>query len=278
MAEIFQRGKPLVTIKGVTKSYGKSLILRDIGTDEMPFVISDIARPNKQQGQTVAVVGPSGSGKSTLFKLISGIYEPTTGLIEIPDGEIFRPVSKGDIGYVQQTYPLSRNDTVYAMLMDAAIQGKMPKNERHDIITKYLEDWGLIDQRKLAKKSLSGGQRQRVAIIEQLLCSHNFFIFDEPFSGLDVKNIKDVKDSFAMIGSSAEINTIIFSTHDIRLAVELSDVTFVIGKQKDQNGVEIPGGTIIQRFDQKDSGLAWQPYGAAHEELRKEIENLIENS
>src|SRR4051812_16624199 len=114
--EEFKRVSSLLTIEGVSKRLHGKLILRDIGTKERPFVIYDINRPNRIQGQTVAVVGASGSGKSTLFKLIAGIYPPTTGTIIIPDEDknngSFKEVDGGDIGFVQQSYPLSRNQTV----------------------------------------------------------------------------------------------------------------------------------------------------------------------
>lgn len=277
----FKRGQPLLKLNAVSKRYGSKLILRDIGTEAQPFVVSDITRPNMEQGQTVAVVGKSGSGKSTLFRLLSGIHPVTTGVIEIPEPTVgnimYREVREGDIGFVQQTYPLSRNQSVIEMLIDAAEQGKIPKKDQKLLIESYLEGWGLTNQRFQSKKQLSGGQRQRVAIIEQLLCSHTLFIFDEPFSGLDVRNIEDVKNSFKKITTTSEINTIFFSTHDIRLAVELADLIFVVGFEKDEQGHEKPGGTIIRRFDQKDSGLAWVPYSPAHEEMAQEIISVIKS-
>jgi ABC-type uncharacterized transport system ATPase subunit len=63
-----------------------------------------------------------------------------------------------------------------------------------------------------------------------MLTSKHFMILDEPFSGLDVGNIEKVKLSFDKISAANELNTIIFSTHDIRLAVELSDSIYILGK------------------------------------------------
>lgn len=270
--------EPLVTLENVSKRFGNKLIIRDIGTPERPFLIPNVTRPDMQQGQTVAVVGASGSGKSTLFKLIAGIYPPTTGSIMIPDPDnsgVYRKIREGDIGLVQQTYPLSRNQSVYSMLNDAARQGNVPKSERKDVIWQYLEGWNLTNQKHLAKNQLSGGQRQRVAIIEQLLCSHHFLIFDEPFSGLDVRNIEDVKESFRKITTSSEIGTIIFSTHDIHLAVELADMVAVMGNEWDAEDKLIPGGTVVKIYDLKTMGLAWRDYCNEHQELGREIENII---
>lgn len=276
--KIFERKEPLLIINNLSQKFDNKIILRDIGKTES-LIISNITRPNMLQGQTVAVVGPSGSGKTTLFKIIAGIIEtPTTGSVTIPlnGNGVHTNVRVGDIGYVQQTYPLSRNENIYKMLLKAANQGNIKKNEQNDIIDNYLEIWGLKEQKFLCAKKLSGGQRQRTAIIEQLLCSHYFIIFDEPFSGLDVKNIMDVKKSFNRITTTNEINTIIFSTHDINLAVELADSIYVMGFEKDINGKKIPGGTIIKKYDLKETGLAWDDkFTTVHMELAKEIMETI---
>ena len=276
----FVKKELLVSIKNVSKSFGKKLIIRDIGTEENPFIVNNIVRPNMEQGQTIGIVGASGSGKSTLFKLIAGIDSTTTGTIQIPhpdQPEIYRGVEAGDIGFVQQSYPLSRNESVYSMLNDAAIQGKIQKKDRKAVIENYLESWNLKDQRFQSKNQLSGGQKQRVAIIEQLLCSHHFIIFDEPFSGLDVRNIEDVKKSFQKITTSDSLNTIFFSTHDLHLAVELSDTIFVMGYEKTEAGVLIPGGTIIHKFDLMELGLAWIGYSPGHHELATQIDYIIKH-
>lgn len=266
--------EPLIEVKDLKVVYGEKVILRDFGSGNIPFVIQDINRAGMKQGQVVAILGRSGSGKSTFFKALAGIIEPTHGTITIPDkkekGKYTR-VKEGDLGFVQQNYPLSRNQTVFSMLMDATRQGQCPANERKDIIEKYLEDWGLTDQKNLAPGQLSGGQKQRVAIIEQLLCSHYFMIFDEPFSGLDVVNIAEVKSSFEKISTSDEINTIIFSTHDLELAVEIADLIYIVGFERTENNKIIPGGTLVASYDLKKMNIAWKPFSSEHQSLVQQI-------
>jgi polar amino acid transport system ATP-binding protein len=115
---------------------------------------------------------------------------------------------------------------------------------------------GLTEHKDKYSCELSGGQRQRTAIIEQMLTSKHFMILDEPFSGLDVGNIEKVKLSFDKISAANELNTIIFSTHDIRLAVELSDSIYILGK----HGEDPSCATIIKHYDLKAMGLAWEPF------------------
>jgi ABC-type multidrug transport system ATPase subunit len=269
-AATYTLAEDLLVVENLTVAYGNKIIIRDIGTAQIPFVIKDIQRANMQQGQTVAVLGRSGRGKSTFFKTITGIVQPSTGSIKIPDYKQqgnFRAVKEGDVGFVQQNFPLSRNQTIFQMLQNAAAQGQIAVAERNSIIDSHIENWGLKEQRNLAPNQLSGGQKQRVAIIEQLLCSHHFMVFDEPFSGLDVCNIEDVMDSFRKITTSKEINTIIFSTHDIDLAVALADQIYIIGYEQNTSGQFIPGGTLVGYYDLKKLNLAWQDFNAGHRNL-----------
>lgn len=267
----YSLAEDLLVVENVKVVYGNRTIIRDIGTSQIPFVIKDVKRDSMQQGQTVAVLGRSGRGKSTLFKAITGIIQPAHGSIKIPDARrenIFRPVKEGDVGFVQQNFPLSRNQTVVEMLQNAALQGNIPVNERKAIIDEHIENWGLKEQRNLAPNQLSGGQKQRVAIIEQLLCSHHYVVFDEPFSGLDVCNIEDVCASFRKITTSHDINTIIFSTHDIDLAVGLADQIYIVGYEQNTNGEFIEGGTVVGYYDLKKLDLAWQQeFGSGQREL-----------
>lgn len=99
-------------------------------------------------------------------------------------------------------------------------------------------------------------------------------VLDEPFSGLDVGNIEDVKDSFKLITSAHELNTIIYSTHDIELAVELADSIYVIG-YPEIDGVKQNYGTIIKHFDMKKLGLAWLDFGAEHLEIVKQVKQVM---
>jgi polar amino acid transport system ATP-binding protein len=140
----------LLVVENLCVAYGNKIIIRDIGTTQIPFVIKDIQRANMQQGQTVAVLGRSGRGKSTFFKAITGIVQPNAGSIKIPDYKQegnFRTVKEGDVGFVQQNFPLSRNQTIYQMLQNAAAQGKIDAVERNSIINNHIENWGLKEQR-----------------------------------------------------------------------------------------------------------------------------------
>ena len=144
------------------------------------------------------------------------------------------------------------------------------QTEKDKKIKEYIHKWGLEACVDKYPNELSGGQRQRTAIIEQLFSSDQFIIMDEPFSGLDVGNIEEVKKAFDLLIETSEYNTLLFSTHDIKLAIELAQSIYVIGYPT-LNGDKKDYGTIVAKYDLRDMGLAWKEYGEDHRKLYKEI-------
>jgi ABC-type nitrate/sulfonate/bicarbonate transport system ATPase subunit len=261
MAIPYEQKETVLHVDNLSVSYGEKQILEKVN-----IVERDTVRAGKPQGQTVAVVGRSGRGKSTLFRMLTGLEKPTTGKVLIPDyskpvtngHQPAKLVAEGDVGFVDQRYTLFRHKTVYQALLYALRNSEISKQEKSDKIMHYLRDWGLEKHKDQYPNFLSGGQRQRTAILEQLLSSGFYLVLDEPFSGLDVGNIENVKQAFQLINQSHELNTIIFSTHDIELAVELADSIYILGYPTDEKGETIPVGTVLKHFDLKQMGLAWQ--------------------
>jgi len=277
---VYSEHNCLIEINHLGVQYGDKVILRDIGNDAIPFRVNDVKREGMLQGQIVAILGRSGRGKSTLFRNLAGIEKPSSGRIIIPmtfDGTEYKNIAEGDVGFVQQTFPLSRNQSVYEMLQDAVAMGDH-KEPADKIIDEYLREWGLTAQKNQYANQLSGGQRQRVAIIEQLLCSHFFIVLDEPFSGLDVKNIEEVKDAIQKLTSSSEINTVLFSTHNIELAVSIADSIYLVGYEKDEQGNFKEGGTLLTHYDLKKMGIAWTPYSKEHIDIAEKLKKKMLDS
>ncbi len=190
-----------------------------------------------------------------------------------------KKVQEGDVGFVNQQYTLFRHKTVYQSLLFALRRSGLTKKERHGKVMQYIHDWGLEKCKDQYPVFLSGGQRQRTAILEQLLSSGYYMVLDEPFSSLDVGNILSVKKAFQLINQSHELNTIMFSTHDIELAVELADSIYVIGYPKDEKGEPVPVGTIVGHYDLKKMGLAWQDqFTDDHHHCVKMIRQLMLDS
>lgn len=279
MPNSYDQKETVLHVNNLSIAYGDKLIISDISFEE-----KNIVRPGMNQGQTIAFVGRSGRGKSTLFRALTGLEIPTTGTVLIPDyskqiingQQPAKKVAEGDVGFVNQKYTLFRHKTVYQSLLFALRNSKEGEEAKKDKIMSYLTNWGLINNKDQYPNELSGGQRQRTAILEQLLNSGYYMVLDEPFSGLDVGNLINVKESFRLINESHELNTIIFSTHDIELAVELADSIYVIGYRKNTDGSLGNVGTLLKHFDLKQIGLAWKKeFSTEHFGLVKEIKELM---
>lgn len=268
----YTRDEVLMSVEGLSVTYDKP-ILRDLS-----FTIRDIKRPGLTQGQKVALLAPSGTGKSQLFKRLSGLQSPTSGSVKI--GVAQTPVKAGMVGFVPQNYLLFRNHTIEASLLIAAGMREKNKTAARDKMIELVQFLGLEDKLKSYPQELSGGQQQRVSIIEQFLSSNNFLLMDEPFSGLDILSKKAVCDTIDKVCSRDDLNTIIFSTHDIESAVMVADTVMILGRDHDINGAKIPGAKIQQEIDLIERNLAWHPdieHMPAFTQTVNEIKSLFGN-
>lgn len=214
----------------VSAGYDGKEVIKDVKILE-----KDVVRDGYITGQKVAVVGRSGRGKSTLFKVLTGLKESMSGDVLIADENGDAQLAKaGDVGFVDQKYTLFRHKTVYQILKFALRNADISNDEKEVVIEGYLQNWWLSPQRDQYPNELSGGQRQRVAIIEQLLSSKRFIVMDEPFSGLDVGNIDRLNEYLEKVLAEDEHNTIIFSTHELSLAVEFADSIYILGFTPDK--------------------------------------------
>ncbi|PVZ84325.1 ABC transporter ATP-binding protein [Serratia sp. S1B] len=238
----------LMSIKNLGVSYDRP-ILRDIN-----LTIRDIERPNIEQGQVVSILGPSGIGKTQLLRCIAGLQIPTVGSVTINNGDN-KPVAPGDVGMVSQGYDLFNHRTVYNNLLIAAKRAKKDLS----IIDGYLQDFNLADHAHKYPMQLSGGQRQRVAIVQQLLNRSHFLVMDEPFSGLDSLTKQTVCDTILSVSQKHAWNSSIIISHDIDAAIYISDTIWVLGYEKNEQGQNIPGATIVEQYDLIEMELAWRP-------------------
>lgn len=243
----YTRNERLLTIESLNLNYGSKVVLRDVNLH-----VDNVVRPGHNQGQVIALLGPSGSGKTQLFRCISGVNLPTSGSIKL--GAAQEAPHAGQVGVVQQSYPLLNHRTVWSQLKMVA-----PTKEKQERAEALLAHFKLSDKKGSYPLELSGGQRQRVSIIQQLLASELFLLMDEPFSGLDVMSKERVYQTIREVSATHEHNTIIFTTHDIESAIHLADEVWVIGKKDGKEGT-----TVVERIDLAAAGLAWDTENDRH--------------
>ncbi|CAN5137351.1 ABC transporter ATP-binding protein [soil metagenome] len=181
-------------------------------------------------GETfVSVVGPSGSGKTTLLNIVSGIESHTSGTVDLrSDGQEAR------VGYVFQDARLLPWRTVMANL--GFVQHERPgweERARH-----YLDLVGLSHCADRYPAQLSGGQQQRIGIARAFAVEPDVLLMDEPFSHLDAMTSRTLREHLERLWLESR-RTVMFVTHDVTEAVQLSDRIVVLE----------PGGRIHEIID-----------------------------
>lgn len=263
-------GHVLLEVRGVHKAYDDHVVL-----DGVDLQICDIRRTDRtdiQQGQIASLIGPSGIGKSTLFEILAGLQEPNKGTVMIDNPET-SPVDglttedliktmRGKVGVVYQDYRLFEFWTVETHFREALrVIGMKDRKAIKQRLDDYLSWFRLDEHRRKFPFELSGGQKQRVAIAQQLLMSPQLLLMDEPFSGLDPETKNSVMKMILDVSQKNELLTIIIISHDIISSLRVSDTVYVMGRNRDEQGVLRPGASILKDRTKslKDLGLAWRP-------------------
>jgi ABC-2 type transport system ATP-binding protein len=138
-------------------------------------------------GEFVALLGPNGAGKTTLFQLLSGLFVPDSGRIEIMSHDMRRnPVpALAKLGIVFQQPTLDLELTVTGnLLFHAGLHG-IPRAVAKARIENELARLGLAERAHDKAAQLSGGNRRRVELARALLHQPRVLLMDEPTVGLD---------------------------------------------------------------------------------------------
>ncbi len=176
-------------------------------------------------GELVTIVGTSGCGKSTFLRLVAGLVEPTSGLIEV-DG---RPVSGPgpDRGMVFQAYTLFPWLNTLDNIKFVLKKQRLSQPEQNEIARHYLNLVGLTGFEKAYPAQLSGGMKQRVAIARALAYNPAILLMDEPFGALDAQTRELMQELLLKVWAESQ-TTILFITHDVDEAIFLADRVYVM--------------------------------------------------
>lgn len=178
-----------------------------------------------EKGEFVSVLGPSGCGKSTLLYLIAGLDQPDKGKIEVQGKRIKKPSPERVV--VFQESGLFPWLTVLENVTYGLLLKKMSKQEAEERARKVLKMVHLSRYEDSYPHQLSGGMKQRVAIARALVMEPEVLLMDEPFSALDEQTRMVLHRELLEIWRQTKV-TIIFVTHNIREAVQLSEKIVVM--------------------------------------------------
>lgn len=210
----------MITIKNITKAFGKK-----IAVDDLSFC----AEPGKITG----LIGSNGSGKSTTMRMIATLLKQDSGTIEINGIDTVKdPVSArkqigillgGDVSLYDRL--TARENIMYF----ASLQNVNPADAevRLNELSKLLDMEDFLD-RQVA--TFSRGMRQKVAFARSIIHDPDILLLDEPSTGLDINSIKDVQDF--IIFCKERQKTIILSTHNAHEMETLCDNIVFIDEGK----------------------------------------------
>jgi NitT/TauT family transport system ATP-binding protein len=205
-----------VSISGVSKTYrsktGEVSALEPIDLSIAP-------------GAFVSLVGPSGCGKSTLLLMLAGLLSRTAGEIRV-DG---RPVEgpQTDIGIVFQGNVLADwRNTLDNVLLQIEMRG-LSRAKYMDRALELLASVGLKDFTARHPHELSGGMQQRTAFCRALIHDPPLILMDEPLGALDAMTREQLRGDLEKL-LMKNPKTVLFVTHSIEEAVQLSDEIVVI--------------------------------------------------
>ena len=221
MTDFNRCAAPVFSMEHVSKSFGKTCVLRDISLSVRP-------------GEAVAIIGPSGGGKSTLLRCLNLLETPDAGHVWFHGADLAADhvnVNKlrEKIGMVFQGFNLFNNMNVLDNCTLAPVTlKKMSKDEAEQTAMRHLEAVGLADFAHADVTRLSGGQKQRVAIARALCMQPDLMLFDEPTSALDPEISGEVLS--VMRDLAAGGMTMVVVTHEMAFARNVSDEVVFMDK------------------------------------------------
>ncbi len=183
-----------------------------------------------KKGEIYGFLGPNGAGKTTVMKMLTNLWKPTYGSVEL-FGEKLTPASyeglkrMGSIIEFPCFYEHMNgwdNLQLHCEYMGYHTPGS---------IENALEMLGLLEAAKKQVKSYSLGMKQRLGIARAILCRPELLVLDEPTNGLDPAGMKQLRDLFRMLCTEYGI-TIMISTHILSEIESIADTVGVISKGK----------------------------------------------
>jgi ABC-2 type transport system ATP-binding protein len=225
-----REGAPALRLDKVVKTYGPIRALDGVSLTAFP-------------SEFIALLGPNGAGKSTLFQLLSGLFTPDSGRIEVMGHDMLRdPVpALAQLGIVFQQATLDLELTVTANLRFHAGLHGMPHALATKRISQELAQLGLAERARDRTAQLSGGNRRRVELARALLHQPRLLLMDEPTVGLDPASRSELLKQLLRMRRERQV-AILWATH---LCDEVPDADRVIVLHRGKVLVDTTPGKLI---------------------------------
>ena len=252
----------ILDIQHLSKRYGDH-----VAVDDLSFSVP--------RGSVFGLLGPNGAGKTTTIRMIMRIIASDSGIVLL-DGEPVDDDRRRIIGYLPEERGLYKKMKVLEHLVYlGTIRGIRP-GEAKKRAAAWLERFELDEWATNKVEDLSKGMQQKIQLIGTILHRPPLLILDEPFSGLDPINTRQIKD--LLLNMAAEGVTIVLSTHMLPQVDELCTSICLINRARpilfgslDEIRADYGGNTWRVRSDLDEAGLRALPGVTSVHPLRDEL-------
>lgn len=183
-----------------------------------------------KKGEIYGFLGPNGAGKTTVMKMLTNLWKPTTGTVEL-FGSILR---KDSYEVLKRMGSIIEFPTFYDhlsgrenLMLHCEYMGYYCKGS----VEEALKMLDLAEAADRPAKSYSLGMRQRLGIARAILCKPELLILDEPVNGLDPAGMKKIRDLFRMLCTEYGM-TLMISSHLLPEIESIADTVGVISRGK----------------------------------------------
>ena len=205
-----------IRIENLNKYIGKQHVLKDVN-----LTIGD--------GEVIGLLGPNGAGKSTLMKIMVGVWDATSGEVQVPKS----------VGFLPEQNPLYEDMYVREYLR-FFVELRTSKSHLihptpytlhstpytlHQLVEDLIERVGLTAEANKRVGQLSKGYRQRVGLAQAMIANPELLILDEPTTGLDPNQLEDIR---TLIRDMGKDRTVILSTHILQEVKQMCSRVIII--------------------------------------------------
>ncbi|RHW35703.1 ABC transporter ATP-binding protein [Neobacillus notoginsengisoli] len=190
----------LLIVAGLTKSFKDFKAVKEVSFDV-------------KKGESFGLLGPNGAGKSTTINMLTGLFPPTSGSIQIAGIDMVKEPKKaqGLIGIVPQEIALYQSMSAKENLIFWGRMYGLSGNMLEQRVAEALELIGLEDRAKDKVETFSGGMKRRVNIGAAILHRPELLIMDEPTVGIDPQSRTHILETVKRL--NGEGITVIYTSH-----------------------------------------------------------------
>jgi len=207
---------PMIVSSQLTKFYGDRAAIKDLS-----FSI--------HTGEIVGFLGLNGAGKTTTLRIISCQLVPTAGTVTVEGLDVLEKSHeiRQKIGYLPEEPPLYQEMTVHSYLEFAARLKGVAASHLAERVRAVEDVTRLNSVRDQVIGTLSAGFKQRVGIAQAVVHKPSLIILDEPFTGLDPRQTKEMRE---MILAFRGDHTVLLSSHRLEQVERMCDRLIVLNQ------------------------------------------------